>query len=71
MRKGRGDPAFLYCGLLYVPLIRLPAPSPRKRGEGAKGLSGKRQACFAVEFGARRGCVSLLPACGEKVAAAG
>jgi hypothetical protein len=38
---------------------------------GAKGTSGKRQASSAVECGARQSGVSLLPAGGEKVAAAG
>ncbi|EHK76258.1 hypothetical protein SM0020_19707 [Sinorhizobium meliloti CCNWSX0020] len=38
---------------------------------GAKETSGKRQASSAVECGARQSGVSLLPAGGEKVAAAG
>ncbi len=46
-----------------LPLIRLPAPSPRMLGEGIR-----RTACF--RFGPSRGA-SPLPACGERVRVGG
>nr|CAI0337983.1 conserved hypothetical protein [Rhizobiaceae bacterium] len=51
------------------PLIPLPRPSPRKRGEGAIGMAFQISATSFV-WGSPQGA-SLRPACGEKVPAGG